>query len=541
MFFRIISKKRKYLLLIIAAVLIASLSGCESISLFSRENFKPSKILSMQIISDDGQTLEITDENDLNFYIEALNTVNPDILSIETENMAEYRLLVNGKKDRHSKDIPVYINKSLDKKEIFIELNGKLGKIDPFYFPQILLGSVFESLYENRAPSGISLLSGSGDSIQLEPSGYEWNHKKTDSKFYSSIKSTDENQKRDKITMISESLPQIESPHMPDTIKLDFFVDNEIVYTASDINAPCPLGDGLYQCVLELSFSESDNRDFYGSAVYMFDIQIDKPPEFKISSDWIYPGELLVITANNINEDETVTIKTDIDFNPNVFGEGSERVILLPVSYYHQAGKTYKIEITAGNASKTFDVELRDKEFIIQYLKIDQKIAAETRNDKSAQEVAEKVDPLRPVCDPEKYWEGTFIQPVEGGRVSPKDFGKRRYVNNAPTSYRHNGLDIGQDQGTPIKAVNNGRVLLAEYLIGTGYTVIIEHGYGLKSWYYHMVELNTEKDAMVKKGDIIGYVGSTGFSTGPHLHLSISVNNIYVNPMPFFEEGVPLQ
>ncbi|HEY8499462.1 MAG TPA: M23 family metallopeptidase, partial [Clostridia bacterium] len=207
----------------------------------------------------------------------------------------------------------------------------------------------------------------------------------------------------------------------------------------------------------------------------------------------------------------------------------------------HKTGKRYTIDVSAGNASKTFDVELRDKEFIIQYLTIDPKVSAETRNDKSAQEVVEKVDPLRPVCDPEKYWEGTFIQPVEGGRVSPKDFGKRRYVNNAPTSYRHNGLDIGHDEGTPVKAINNGRVLLAEYLIGTGYTVIIEHGYGLKSWYYHMVELNTEKDAMVKKGDIIGYVGSTGFSTGPHLHLSISVNNVYVNPMPFFENGVPLQ
>jgi len=540
---KIILKRKKHILcFVLAAVLAFTLSGCDSMTaLFSREKFSPSKILSMRIISDDGQVSEITEQNDLNFYISALNTVSYDITGIQTGNMAEYRLVVNGKKARHSKDMPMYINRSLDKKEIFIEIDGKPGIIDPSYFPQILLDPIFETLYENRVPSGISLFDNSGISVSLEPGGYEWNYKKTDSKYYSSIKDTGESKKREKIIMTGESLPQIETPYKPDAVKLDFLLNNEAVFTASDVSAPCPLGDGLYECVLELSYSENGDRDFYGSAVYMFDIQIDKPPEFNISSDWIYPGELLVITASNVNEDETVTVKTDIDFKPNVFGEGSEKVILLPVSYYHKAGKTYTIDISAGSASKTFEVELRDKEFIIQYLTIDPKVAAETRNDKSAQEVVEKIEPLRPVCDPEKYWEGTFIQPVEGGRVSPKDFGKRRYVNNAPTSYRHNGLDIGQDQGTPIKAVNNGRVLLAEYLIGTGYTVIIEHGYGLKSWYYHMVELNTEKDAIVKKGDIIGYVGSTGFSTGPHLHLSISVNDVYVNPMPFFENGVPLQ
>ena len=79
-----------------------------------------------------------------------------------------------------------------------------------------------------------------------------------------------------------------------------------------------------------------------------------------------------------------------------------------------------------------------------------------------------------------------------------------------------------------------------DYMIGTDYTIIIDHGYGLKSWYYHMVSLDAKAGDMVKKGEVIGYVGSTGFSTGPHLHLAISVNNVFVNPMSFFEEGVPL-
>ncbi|NMA65843.1 MAG: M23 family metallopeptidase [Clostridiaceae bacterium] len=130
--------------------------------------------------------------------------------------------------------------------------------------------------------------------------------------------------------------------------------------------------------------------------------------------------------------------------------------------------------------------------------------------------------------------------PVEGGRVTEIDFGKKRFVNNSPTSYRHNGLDIGHDKGEPVMASNNGRVLLADFLIETGNTVIIEHGFGLKTWYYHMDELKVEANDWVKKGDIIGTVGSTGFSTGPHLHFSASINGVFINPVTLINEGVPL-
>ena len=89
-------------------------------------------------------------------------------------------------------------------------------------------------------------------------------------------------------------------------------------------------------------------------------------------------------------------------------------------------------------------------------------------------------------------------------------------------------------------ASNSGRVLIADYMIGTGNTVIIEHGFGLKTWYYHMEELNVNTGDMVTKGDVIGKVGSTGFSTGPHLHFSASVNEVYINPITLINEGIPL-
>ena len=72
----------------------------------------------------------------------------------------------------------------------------------------------------------------------------------------------------------------------------------------------------------------------------------------------------------------------------------------------------------------------------------------------------------------------------------------------------------------------------------SGNTVLIEHGYGLKSWYYHMDSLNVSQDEMVKQGQIIGEVGSTGFSTGPHLHFAMSVNRVFVNPWTAIEQGI---
>ena len=130
-------------------------------------------------------------------------------------------------------------------------------------------------------------------------------------------------------------------------------------------------------------------------------------------------------------------------------------------------------------------------------------------------------------------WHGEFIQPVEGKITT--EFGMRRFVNNAPTSYRHSGIDIAADKGTSVKAANSGKVILAQYLILIGNTVLIDHGYGIISWNYHMDSIAVKAGDNVIKGEIIGTVGSTGFSTGPHLHFAISVHDVFCNPWTFFK------
>ena len=515
-------------------------SSCSDFELFSKAGFKPSRFKQITITDNCDQVSVFIDERKIEYYIEAFNSAEQTENDISDDLLYVYQVVLDGKKPKHSREFTMYLDEKLENKNLFIIIDNKPRRIGEEYFNSLLTETVFEPFYAHRSPPLITLKNNLGE-YKPEPISYEWKFRKTDNNYYDSSLEQSNSKEDMSITIHDSFIPEILSDDKPDNIKWSFSQNDKALFVSENMqNDSFSLGDGAYQCTLELQWLENENRGFYGKTQYDFTIQVDNPPEINISALKTYPGELLVITANHVNPDENITITADIDFTPNVFAKGAERVALLPVSYFHKANQMYSIHVAAGDISETFEVEVLDKEFTTQYLVIDTKVAAATRNDESAREVTEKIAPLRPVCDEEQYWEGAFIQPVEGGRVRAYDFGKRRHVNNAPTSYRHNGLDIGQDEGTLVKAVNHGRVLIADYLIGTGYTVIIEHGYGLKSWYYHMVSLNVKTGDMVKKGDIIGLVGSTGFSTGPHLHLAISVNHVYVNPMPFFEHGVPM-
>lgn len=97
----------------------------------------------------------------------------------------------------------------------------------------------------------------------------------------------------------------------------------------------------------------------------------------------------------------------------------------------------------------------------------------------------------------------------------------------------HNAIDISSAVGQPVRAPADGIIVKAEWANGYGNVVYISHGYGYSTRYGHLSSFNTRPGARVKRGDIIGYVGSTGRSTGPHLHYEVRVNNNPVNPLEY--------
>lgn len=130
----------------------------------------------------------------------------------------------------------------------------------------------------------------------------------------------------------------------------------------------------------------------------------------------------------------------------------------------------------------------------------------------------------------ERLWEDPFAFPAPGGVSSP--YGVLSIYQGVVRGF-HSGADFPVPQGTPVQAANHGIVRLAEPLPLSGNAVMIDHGLGVVTSYLHMSAISVVADQRVRKGDVIGAVGSTGLATGPHLHWGLRVNGVRVDPVPW--------
>jgi murein DD-endopeptidase MepM/ murein hydrolase activator NlpD len=131
-----------------------------------------------------------------------------------------------------------------------------------------------------------------------------------------------------------------------------------------------------------------------------------------------------------------------------------------------------------------------------------------------------------------RLWSGRFVPPVRN--VITEEFGTERTFNGARQSI-HQGLDYRAGIGTPVEAMNSGRVLIARDMFYEGGFVVIDHGCGLMTLYMHLSGIKVKEGDRVRKRQIVGYTGGTGRATGPHLHVGVRWQGIYVDPAALLE------
>lgn len=222
-----------------------------------------------------------------------------------------------------------------------------------------------------------------------------------------------------------------------------------------------------------------------------------------------------------------------LNLGPCPGGEGVCRA-LLPTPLDEKA-KTLPLSMTvvwADGKKETFSAPLPVKlrKYPVQKLKVASKFVSPPKEmqEKIKRDRAEFSAAVSKVT-PVRYWSLPFLRPVPGEVTSL--FGLRRVFNNVPKN-PHKGVDFDAKADDPIYAAEGGTVVMASDRYYSGNTVIVDHGLGVMTAYLHMSAFNVAVGQKVERGDVLGFIGSTGRSTGPHLHLSLLVFGVSVNAAP---------
>lgn len=207
---------------------------------------------------------------------------------------------------------------------------------------------------------------------------------------------------------------------------------------------------------------------------------------------------------------------------------------LFPISYYEKPSKK-KVEVfyneDGKQKSKTLSIEIEDAKYEKETLSVDgSKVTLSEEDEKRASKEYEEAMEIYKTATQNSYISSGFIVPLESKITS--DFGKARVYNGSLKSY-HGGTDFRADIGTPLVACNSGEVVLAKDRFYSGLSVIIDHGHGVYSCYFHMSRFDVKEGSRIEKGDIIGLSGDSGRVTGPHLHFGFRVGGEQVDPLHF--------
>ncbi|MBM2837237.1 MAG: peptidase family, partial [candidate division NC10 bacterium] len=173
--------------------------------------------------------------------------------------------------------------------------------------------------------------------------------------------------------------------------------------------------------------------------------------------------------------------------------------------------------------AREWPIRVRSRRFAVQRLTLPQHmVELDPETATRVSEEAGRLKALWKAVTPERLWRGAFLSPVISG-AKPEGFGLRRIINNQPRS-PHSGADYKAAPGSVVRAPNAARVALAEEQFFAGNALVLDHGLGLYTIYFHLQEFTVKTGDVVQKGQEIGRVGATGRATGPHLHFGVRLN-----------------
>jgi murein DD-endopeptidase MepM/ murein hydrolase activator NlpD len=244
----------------------------------------------------------------------------------------------------------------------------------------------------------------------------------------------------------------------------------------------------------------------------------------------------VVINLDNPDNGSNPTVAIGEKTYPAFATSPNKYRAFVPTTPLEKAG-TRTLKITGDGQAQNLSVTVRNRTFPVQRITLP---PGKSSNGATEFEL-KRVAAFKALQTPQKYWSGAFLKP-NAGRMST-NYGVRRYYNGTfAKDYYHRGLDYAGAAGSAVTAPASGQVALvgrvSQGFRVHGNVVGIDHGQGVTSIFMHLSGINVKEGDFVKAGQLIGKVGSTGASTGPHLHWGLYVNGQSVDPTPWRTKSI---
>ena len=256
----------------------------------------------------------------------------------------------------------------------------------------------------------------------------------------------------------------------------------------------------------------------------------DSAVSVQVQPEEVHPGDVFILTLNSggIAAAEAEFLNEAIDFHPV---DSGMLIAFAPVDI-KTAPKKYIIRITHGKEHYSAEINVVPFEFRTIHLTVSEEKV--TLSPKSQKRVDKEYALQKKIWGRKTSiaWNGQFTKPT-GTEIST-EYGVKLIFNKKRTSI-HRGMDFRGKTGAPVTAVNSGTVVLSQDLFYGGNTLVVDHGMGLYSVYMHLSEFKVREGDKVIKEQVVGFVGSSGRATGPHLHLSVKLGGLSVNPESLFK------
>ena len=252
-------------------------------------------------------------------------------------------------------------------------------------------------------------------------------------------------------------------------------------------------------------------------------------PTIIIQPNKIGPGDIVTVAVKNVAGPVTGTFNgIRLHFNPvkKTFNA------LLGIDLNTEPG-TYPLEVMSNGRKLLKNIKIVKKKYPVQRLTLPgDMVVLSPENEARAERDQKKTAAIWSV-DSERLWRGAFIDPLPGKKIGTP-FGVRRIINKIPKN-PHSGVDITADEGDPVLAPNDGVAVLVDDQFYSGHSVILDHGQGIYTMFFHLSKINVRYGQAVMKGDVIALVGSTGRATGAHLHWGVRMQGAKVDPLELIQ------